>query len=85
MNFTFKWNDGAGMSTLMSVSGGLGPIIFRRKMARMRPVREEMDEEIVFPAIVGISAFDVCFVRVFSLLVDWPGVQTIMFSAKEKV
>ena len=36
-------NVGAGISTSLSVSDGLGPSIFRRKTERTRPMREEMD------------------------------------------
>ena len=38
----------AGISTLMSISDGLGPSIFCRKMEKARPMREEMDEKVVY-------------------------------------
>ena len=38
------------MKTLMSISDGLGPSIFSRKMEKVRPMMEEMDGKIVcFP------------------------------------
>ena len=39
---------GAGINTLMSFSDGLGPSIFRRKMEKARPMREEMDGRVVY-------------------------------------
>ena len=43
----------------MSISDGLGPSIFRRKIEKARPMREEMDRKVVFfPASVGIFIFD---------------------------
>ena len=39
---------GAGISTLMSISDGLGPSIFCRKMEKARPMREEMDGKDVY-------------------------------------
>ena len=39
---------GAGINTLMSISDGLGPSIFCRKMEKPRPMREEMDGKVVF-------------------------------------
>ena len=38
---------GAGMNTLMSISG-LGPSIFCRKIEKARPMREEMDGKVVY-------------------------------------
>ena len=38
---------GAGINTLMSISDGLGPSIFCRKMEKARPMREEMDGNVV--------------------------------------
>ena len=44
----------------MSISDGLGPSIFCRKMEKARPMMEAMDGKAVFfPARVGISNFDV--------------------------
>ena len=39
---------GAGMNTLMSISDGLGPSIFCRKMEKARPMMEEMDGKVVY-------------------------------------
>ena len=55
---------GAAISISISVSDALGPSIFRRKMERTRPMRQEMDARVFFPARVGISAFAVYVVRV---------------------
>ena len=38
----------AGRNTLMSISDGLGPSIFCRKMEKARPMREEMDGKVVY-------------------------------------
>ena len=43
-----KKNVGAGMDTLMSISDGLGPFIFCRKMEKARPMMEEMDGKVVY-------------------------------------
>ena len=51
MEFTVldcKQNVGAGIDTLMSVSEGLGPSIFCRKMEKARLMREEMEGNGVF-------------------------------------
>ena len=45
---TVNKSVGAGMNTLMSISDGLGPSIFCRKMEKARPMREEMDGKVVF-------------------------------------
>ena len=37
---------GPGIITLMSISDGLGSYIFYRTMEKMRPMGEEMDEEV---------------------------------------
>ena len=43
-------NVGAGRITWMSVSDGLGPFIFCRRMEKARPMREEMDgKDVIFP------------------------------------
>ena len=39
---------GAGINTLLSISDGLGPSIFFRKMERERPMREDMVEKVVY-------------------------------------
>ena len=36
------------MNTLMSISNGLGPSIFRRKKEKARPMVEEMDGKVVY-------------------------------------
>ena len=47
---------GAGINTLMSISDGLGPSIFCRKLEKARPVREEMDGKVVcFPPESALS------------------------------
>ena len=63
-----KQNVGAGMNTLMSVSDGLGPSIFCRKMEKARPmreVREEMDGKVVyFPPETPFFNFDAILYKV---------------------
>ena len=39
---------GAGINTLMSISDGLGPSIFCRKMEKARQMKEEMDGKVVY-------------------------------------
>ena len=49
MEYTFlvcKQYVGSGINILMSISAGLGPSIFCRKMEKARPMREEMDERV---------------------------------------
>ena len=36
-----------GISTLMSISDGLGSYFFRRKIERTQPMREELDGEVI--------------------------------------
>ena len=43
-----KQHVGEGISTLMSISDGLGPSIFCRKMEKARPMMEEMDGKVVY-------------------------------------
>ena len=45
---TVNKSVGAGINTLMSISDGLGPSIFCRKIEKARPRREEMDGRIVY-------------------------------------
>ena len=45
---TVNKSVGAGINTLMSISDGLGPSIFCRKMEKARPMREEMDGKVVY-------------------------------------
>ena len=46
--YNCKQSVGAGISTLMSISDGLGPSIYCRKMEKARPMREEMDGKAVY-------------------------------------
>ena len=46
--FDCKQNACAGIDTLMSISGGLGPSIFSQKMEKARPLREELNEKVVY-------------------------------------
>ena len=56
----------AGMSALMSISDGLGPSIFCRKMETARPMMEEMDGKVVyFPPESPFLNFDVLMSEVF--------------------
>ena len=48
MYLACKQNICAGTNFLMSISDGLGPSIFCRKIERMRLVREEMDGNLVY-------------------------------------
>ena len=51
MEYTFleyRQHVGAGINTWMFVSDGLGPSIFRRKMKKARPMREEMDGKVKY-------------------------------------
>ena len=43
-----KQHVGAGINALMSISDGLGPSIFCRKMEKARPMMEEMDGKVVY-------------------------------------
>ena len=43
-----KQSVGAGMNALMSISDGLGPSIFCRKMEKARPMLVEMDGKVVY-------------------------------------
>ena len=53
---------GAGIDTLMSISDGLGPSIFCRKMGKARPMREEMDGRVVyFPPESALSSLMLYF------------------------
>ena len=45
---TVNKSVGAGINTLMSISDGLGPSTFCRKMGKARPMREEMDGRVVY-------------------------------------
>ena len=43
-----KENVGTGISTLMSIADGLGPSISCRKMEKARPLKEEMDRNVIY-------------------------------------
>ena len=43
-----KQHVGAGINALMSISDGLGPSIFGRKMEKVRPMMEEVVEKAVY-------------------------------------
>ena len=43
-----KQHVGAGINALMSISDGLGPSIFCRKMEKARPMMEEVDRKLVY-------------------------------------
>ena len=50
---------GAGINALMSISDGLGPSIFCRKMEKARPMMDEMDGKVVyFRPESAFSTFD---------------------------
>ena len=59
-----KWDVGVGISILISISDGLCPCIFRRKMEKTRLVREKWIKGCLFPARVDISEFDVVFCKI---------------------
>ena len=53
----------------MSISEGLGPSSFRRKMEKARPTIEEMDGKVVyFPPESAYSDFDVLMYEVLFLI-----------------
>ena len=54
------------MDTLMSISDGLGPSIFCRKMEKARPMMKEMDGKVVyFPSELAFFNFDVLNLKIF--------------------
>ena len=70
-----KENVGAGINTLMSISDGLGPSIFCRKMEKVRPMKQEMDGKVVyFPPDSAFSTLTLYFRKYFSLFVPGLGV-----------
>ena len=82
---TVNKSVGAGINTLMSISDGLGPSIFCRKMEEARPMREEMDGRVVyFPPESALLPLMLYLSTVIFLIVLWLGVQTIMFPARKK-
>ena len=67
----FKQNAGAGINSLMTISDGLGPSIFCRKMEKARPMREEMDGKVVyFPAESAFLTLMLYFEKYFSPFVS---------------
>ena len=48
VNQNYKRHVGAGINALMSISDGLGPSIFCRKMEKARPMMEEMAGKVVY-------------------------------------
>ena len=58
------WDVGAILSTLISISDGLGPSIFRGKIKATRPTREEMDGKVFFPPELAFQPLMLYFVRV---------------------
>ena len=47
---------GAGINSLMSISDGLGPSIFCRKMEKARPMRGEMDGKVINILYCGFTS-----------------------------
>ena len=63
-----KQNMGAGINTLISISDGLGPSVFGRKMEKVRPMREEMNENVVhFPPESAFLTMMPYFKKYFSI------------------
>ena len=54
---TFIYCVGAGRTTLIPLSDGLGLYILRRKTRKMRPMREKWMETCSFPARAGGLSF----------------------------
>ena len=70
----------------MSISDGLGPSIFCRKMEKARPMVEEMDGKVVFFfARVGIFNFDVLVNKVLFPICALTWQVNDYFSRQEKV
>ena len=73
---TVNKSVGAGINTLMSISDGLGPSIFCRKMEKARPMREEMDGKVVyFPPESALLPLMLYFSTVLFPIyaLTWPG------------
>ena len=65
-----KQNVVTGIDTMMSISDGLGPSIFCRRMEKVRPMREEMDGEVLyFPPESAFLILMLYFKKYFSLFV----------------
>ena len=63
-----KQNVSAGINTLISISDGLGLYIFCQKMEKARPMREEMDGNVVFfPPESAFLTLMLYFKKYFSL------------------
>ena len=55
---------GAGISTLMSISDGLGPYIFRRKMEKTRSMKGKLDRKVFISRQSRHSSFIVNMFKV---------------------
>ena len=62
-------NNVARIRTLMSISDGLGPSIFRRKMEGIRRMREEKDGKVFISRLTGHIGFDIDSKKYFPLFV----------------
>ena len=69
MFFTIIYCVGAVIRTLRSVSNGLGPYLFHRKMEKTRPMREKLDGKVFIPHRGLRFAFKVSMIKVLSLFV----------------
>ena len=59
------------MNTLMTISDGLGPSVFGRKMEKARRMREEMDGKVVhFPQESAFLTLMLHFKKYFSLFIS---------------
>ena len=77
MEFTFldcKQHAGAGLNTLMSISDGLGPSFFCRKMEKARPMREKWMERFIISRQSRHFNFDVIIFKVLFPICTWLGV-----------
>ena len=75
MEYTFVKTVGAETNTLMSISDGLGPSIFCRKMEKTHPMRKKMDGKIVyFPPESAFLTLMLYFRKYFSLFAPGLGV-----------
>ena len=89
MDFSFldcKQYVGAGVDTLMSISEGLGPSIFCRKMEKGASYEEEMDERVgYFPPESAFSYFDAIIYKVLFPICTLTWRADIFVSRQEKV
>ena len=83
---TVSKNVGAGIDILMSVSDGLGPSIFCRKMEKARPMRYEMDGKVVyFPPELALLPLMLYFSTVLFPFCTLPWSVNNYVSRQEKV